>query len=115
MMGVAETTGLVVIVVAVIEGLMSLVKYLINKNDQNEKDEKLGRILRETFIIKEKVLHLHGMHAMFDSDGTPMWYVPRSWTETQDRMADRLQDMQQTQLQVLGIIERLERRMENLS
>ena len=114
MTGVAETTGLVVVIVAVIEGLMGLVKYLVGKSTKSDTDERLQRIIRETFIIKEKVLHLYDMHARFDADGTPMWYVPRSWAETQEKLADRLQDMQQTQLQVLSIIERLERRVEKL-
>jgi hypothetical protein len=115
MTGLAETTGLIVVIVAVIEGLMSLIKYLINKNSKNETDEKLDRITKEIFVIKEKTIHLDEMHSRFDSDGTPMWYVPRSWSETQEKISDRLFAVSQTQLQVLGIIERLERRMEGLS
>jgi len=42
-----------------------------------------------------------------------MWYVPRSWAESQDKLAEKIQMISQTQLQVLGIIERLERRIEH--
>lgn len=111
MTGIAETTGLVVVIVAVFEGLMGLIKYLINKNSKDDADEKIDRIVKEIFVIKEKVTHLDEMHSRFDADGTPIWYVPRSWAETQEKINDRLYAMQQTQLQILGIIERLEGRV----
>lgn len=94
-MGPAEVTGLVIVLVAVIEGLMSLVKHLVTKNSEKTEDGKLDSILKELFIIKEKT-------------------VPRSWADMQEKMTDKLQTMTQTQLKILGIIERLERRMEVL-
>jgi len=111
--GPAETTALVIAIVAVIEGLMSLVKHLINRGDKNEQDVKIEKILNGVLSTKEKVFHLYDMHSRFDSDGTPMWYVPRSWAESQDKLAEKIQMISQTQLQVLGIIERLERRIEH--
>jgi hypothetical protein len=61
------------------------------------------------------LIRLDEMHAKYDSDGTPLWYVPRSLTtmiaeivKTQDRIAVRLRDVVKTQdaiLQKVGKVE----------
>lgn len=113
-MGAAETTALVVVTVAIIEGLLKLISHLVNKSTQKEDDDKMARALKELATIKEKVIRLDDMHYKFDADGTPMWYVPRAWNETQVKIVEKLQVISQTELQILGIIERLERRIESL-
>lgn len=113
-MGLGETTALVAALVLVIEGLMSLVKYLVNKGSRAEEEDKLVRLLKEVGMVKEKVVRLDDMHYKFDADGTPMWYVPRAWNDTQDKIVERLENISQIELKMLGIIERIERRIESL-
>jgi hypothetical protein len=66
-MGLGETTALVAALVLVIEGLMSLVKYLVNKGSRAEEEDKLVRLLKEVGMVKEKVVRLDDMHYKFDA------------------------------------------------
>ena len=113
-MGPGETTALVVVIVAVLQGLFKLISHLINKNSENGNDGKLDRAIKQLDFIKEKVIRLDDMHYKFDPDGTPMWYVPRAWNETQAKIVEKLERLSHTELQILSIIERLERRLESL-
>lgn len=132
-MGPAETAGIVVITVAVTQGLINLVKYLIDKRQEEQakkaeqelikNDEKIIDMLDE---IKAKVgtdcglnelqssqlRELYDLHSRVDPDGVPLWYVPRGWAETQKDIVERLQKITETEYKMLGIIERLERRLE---
>ncbi len=56
---------------------------------------------------------LSTLHARVDKDGTPLWYVPRSWSETQREIVKRLEKITQIEIKMLGIIERLESKLEN--
>lgn len=113
-MGIGETTALVAALVFVIEGLMGLVRYLITRGSKNEEEDKLLRLLTDVAVIKEKTIRLDDMHYKFDDNGIPMWYVPRTWNDTQDKIVERLENISQIEFKMLGIIERMERRIEAL-
>ncbi len=113
-MGIGETTALVAALVFVIEGLMGLIKYLVARGSKGEEDDKMSRLLSDVGVIKEKTIRLDDMHYKFDDNGTPMWYVPRAWNDTQDKIVERLENISQIEFKMLGIIERIERRLESL-
>jgi len=99
--------AIVAIVVCVVEGLIGLVKLLINKFSEKDKN-----YLSEEQQMMLKTLY--DLHTHYDMDGVPLWYVPRSWAETQKEVTDKLYAMGETQNKTLSIIERLERRLERL-
>jgi hypothetical protein len=121
-MGPAETTGIVIITVAIIQGLLKLVEHLINKYSDKDEENTVDEILKKVIEIEDKcglnevqagqLKDLYDSHSRRDADGIPLWYVPRSWMTTQKDIIDRLQEMQATDFKMLGIIERLERRLE---
>lgn len=47
-------------------------------------------IIREVKTVSDKLLE---MHARFDKDGLPLWYVPREWGEAQ---RDLLKEVKET-------------------
>ena len=50
------------------------------------------------------------MHQHYDGDGTPLWYIPRSWAATQMKIVDICQEISQTQAAIASCLERMERR-----
>lgn len=61
----------------------------------------------------EKVEKLYEQHNHFDQDGVPMWYVPRSWANTQkeivttqNTIAFTLQTISNTLSQLEKVLER---------
>lgn len=62
------------------------------------------------------LIRLDEAHAKYDSDGTPLWYVPRSWMETQGQMTKTLSKMTETLTTISGTQKAIVRtldRMEN--
>ena len=123
-MGPAETTGIVVVTVAIIQGLISLVKYLVDKLNKKQKGSSDNLLVE----IKEKIDKECGLnekqggqlYAIYetiiqkDSEGMPLVYFPRqSMGETQKEIATRLESVVKMQLKMLNIIERIERRQES--
>jgi len=99
-MGIGETAALVGILVLVFQGLMKLIEYLMKRSEQVNEDEKLVRVLKEVSVIKDKVTRLD--------------YKFDTWGTTQEKIVERLENISQAELKILGIIERLERRVESL-
>jgi len=96
------TAALVAGVLALSEATKALAgRLLANRN---------GRVLsaRE----HEMLQRLHDMHDRVDTDGTPLWYVPRSWSETQARIVDVCQQIDQSQRLIVETLQRIERRLE---
>jgi len=112
-MGPAETTGIVIITVAIIQGLLKLTEHLINKHADVADELKDDKILSVLSVQSQQLKDLHDSHSRVDADGIPLWYVPRSWMEAQKQIVDRLQKITETEYKMLGIIERLERRLDN--
>lgn len=125
-MGPAETTGIVVITVAIIHGLVGLVKYLLKQNEEKTEKTASQEIIKSLNTIEKKIgadcglnelqssqlKELYDLHSRVDPDGVPLWYVPRGWAETQKDIVERLQKITEIEYKMLGIIERLERRLE---
>ena len=110
---IAALAAVVGITVALIEGGIGLIKFLVNKLKKEEEAKNQELLLQKLDKIAEETSRLDEMHARFDLDGTPLWYVPRSWADTQKEIVDRLHVISEMNMKMLGIIERLERRIEN--
>lgn len=128
-MGPAETTGLVLFSVIVFQGLMKLISVLVDKFGNGTKSNSiLPKDLLEAISdvhseIKEKkcglteiqgqeLKMLHDLHNIKDADGTPLWYVPRSWAVTQKETVDKLHLITETQFKIVDAVSRLERKLE---
>lgn len=102
------------ITVALIEGGIGLIKFLVNKIKKEEDAIARESLSRKVDRIAKDTASMLDMHSRYDSDGTPLWYVPRSWSETQKEIVDQLRIITETNMKMLGIIERLERRLEKI-
>jgi len=118
-MGPVETTGIVIVTVAIIQGLIKLVQHVIDKKSVTEKKPDIYQTLQE---IKDKIgtecglnekqsaqlFATHNLLMQKDSEGMPLVYFPRqSWGDTQKEIAERLQTVSEMQMKMLGLIERL--------
>lgn len=125
-MGTAETAGIVIITVAIIQGLIGLIKYLLNRQNDTEEVDNFVQINSKLENIDDKIANecglndkqsnqLYNVHELItktDGEGRPLIYFPfSSYTETQKEIAERLQTVSEVQLKMLGIIERLEKRI----
>ena len=57
--------------------------------------EKLDKIEDKAGLSErqaEELKLLHNLHNVKDSDGSPIWYVPRSWAATQREIVDKIKD-----------------------
>ena len=61
--------------------------------------------------ILERVRRLDELHAPKDSNGIPLWYMPRSWGEVQKEMAKLLASVAENQRRTTEIIERIDERI----
>lgn len=50
---------------------------------------------------------LHDMHSRYDDDGVPMWFVPRSWGETQKEVAKSLEKVVNINEQQTKILDKI--------
>jgi len=128
-MGPAETTGIVIVVVAVVQGIFKFAEHLIAKYGE-AKDEIPNRDILELIRTKHCGLNeqqsgqlrtVYDLLNSRDGDGTPLSFVPRSWATTQREIvaelrnvANELRSVAETQHKTLNIIERLENRLERL-
>ena len=99
--------AVVAITVCAVEGFIGIIKMLIDKFVDKDRN----------YLTEEQTMHLknlYDLHTHYDMDGVPLWYVPRSWAETQKEIADKLCMLSETQNKTLDIIERLERRLDQL-
>ncbi len=60
---------------------------------------------------------LFNMHNKFDADGVPIWYVPRSWADTQGHILETVHEVAHIQEKLadtmercVGILDRIDRR-----
>jgi len=103
-----ENAPLVAAVVAIVMTLVELVKALVGKVMRLIGNDKSALSNKE----HEALIKLLEMHCHYDSDGTPLWYVPRSWASLQEKIVEICQDIAKTQDLIANTMDRLERRLE---
>ena len=117
-MGPAETTGIVVIVGLVLQGVFKLAEHIIGKYGEGEVTNKqiLDVLTKRPCGLNdrqsEQLTKLHDLHDIVDSDGVPLWYVPRSWATTQKEIVTELRGIAETQHRTLSLMLRLEKKLE---
>ena len=58
--------------------------------------------------MNERGKKLWSMHDRYDEDGSPMWYIPRSWNQQNIEIAKILNQVVTTQLDIVKTLERME-------
>jgi len=109
--------AIVGLAVVLAQGLVGIIKILSSKLIGDKKQlECAGGLTDEQnqiFIEHGQMLkNMYEMHNRYDSEGVPLIYVPRGWSETQKEIVKMLADIASTQSRTLDIIERLERKLE---
>jgi len=61
--------------------------------------------------MSNKVDKLYEMHDRVDSDGTPLWYIPRSFSNTQKDIVKLQHDMIEKMAVITRLLDRIELRM----
>lgn len=96
---------------ALLASINALVTKIDTKFDEN--DKKIN-------TIKETVDKTWQLHDHYDVDGLPSWYVPRSWSvtqekiiQTQEKMLEVLREIAHTQSVTAKTIERIEEKHSN--
>ena len=107
------TAGLVAVAISLVELVEFMVAKLAAKNGNGAPS-----MLHKIDKIQGVVDRIFEMHDQLDEDGTPLWYVPRSWAPLQQQIASDLRDVAETQRRTaetldraVDMLERIERRM----
>lgn len=98
-METAALAAVVGITVALIEGGIGLIRFLVNKLKKEEE-----------FKIQESIMQKLDK---IGQDTVKSAWSQENWTDTQKEIVDRLHGVSETNMKMLVIIERLERRLEN--
>jgi len=61
---------------------------------------------------KQGVTKLVEQHAPIDSDGIPVWYVPRRWIETQEHVVEILEQISRTQAKLADMTKGIDDKVE---
>lgn len=108
----AEVVGIAAVAVVLAQGLTELIKLLISKYVPKKEIVDLHKNCGLTEKEHGWLGTLHSLHHRYDVDGVPIWYVPRSWSETQKEIVDNLRDLAETQNKTLSLLDRIERRID---
>jgi len=95
----------------VVIALSEFIKYLIEKFKQKHESE-----IERGFNDKDRKMleKLYETHAVLDSDGLPMWYVPRGWGEEQKAIIKMQRDSLEMQREFMSLVNQLIRTMEKI-
>ena len=93
--------------IGVIMALIELVKYQIGvKREVKPPAEK------DRQDIVKKIEDLHTWHNAKDSDGYPLWYVPRSFVDSQKEIACKLHEISTLLNHSIHVVEAIEKRLD---
>jgi len=120
----ANTYAIVVTAIAIFGGLVVLIVKLFDyftkkRLDEeiiihfNEVDERHKVICTKIYEIHEKLTSLYSLHNIKDSNGTPIWYIPRDWAQIQRDIVNALQHISTTQSEMAGILKRMDNANDN--
>lgn len=71
----------------------------------------LGNMASDLGQVKRQTDTLFSLHNRYDEDGSPLWYVPRSWAKIQADIIDLTREIVQTQKMIASTLERLEAKL----
>ena len=111
--GIGIGSGALLAVVA--REVLTFLKDKKSTLSKKESANDCAKCIEKINLIGEHVQDLLNMHNVKDNDGTPIWYVPRSWAETQKNISDSqqqivmsLQSISGTQKSIAKTLERME-------
>ena len=109
---------IIVAAIAVLLLLMQTINSMVAKRNDSKTAKSIEELKEE--VVKQRVGqrelkttcdNLMEMHRHFDQDGTPLWYVPRSWSSTQSSIVEICQQISNTQVLLVQAMERLEKKL----
>jgi hypothetical protein len=129
-----QDATLLITLVTLVVSLTKIIEILVKKISPNKKvlsDEEFDKLKNIDYKLKN--LHsqvndkptlsddqdnmlqdLYNWHNKTDSDGIPLWYVPRSFIESQKEIVDVLSDISKHQEKTTFLLEALIKRIERL-
>jgi hypothetical protein len=102
------------IIYAFIQLITTFGKLIFDKMLPNKQDKENEILKKQIGTCENYLKELHDMHNKFDLDGTPLWYVPRSWSETQDKILDCVRDISNTQRDLGKIMDKMTTVLDNI-
>ena len=121
--GSSATIG---IILAIIYILVKIIEALIKKLGKREsvlteeEQESLKKIdvLQKKSILTEdeqgRLKSLYDLHNKTDSDGIPIWYVPRTWSDNQATLLDKLTQISNSQERISYVLENIVKHLEKI-
>ena len=108
-MGIFEIGAVVAVVLGLVEIIKWLIEFILKKANPETMAEKVKLQNIELLCVK-----MHEMHNKYDADGTPIWYVPRSWVSTQKEILEAVQSISHTQEKLAETMERMGNTMDRI-
>ena len=97
----------IALIVGVVMGLIKIVERLI--------EPMVSKKSSLTAKEHEWIYELYKMHARYDDDGLPLWYVPRSWAESQKEIVQALRTVAEDQRRIAEVLDKLDQRYERVN
>ena len=95
-------------VLVIIISVLKIVDYLVTKKSNKEVIDKLDEIKESMASTSTTVEKLWDIHDHYDDDGSPLWYVPRSWATVQKEIVKTQQQISLTLNTAARTLERIE-------
>lgn len=116
-LSVAVAAALAILGAEVVKKL--LMDKIFPPTDFNKVDRRtlnsVGEILNNFKEVEDKVTKLHEMHDNKDQDGVPLWFVPRSWQQTQQETLNATKEIAFAQKETARALEGVTRVTERLA
>ena len=104
--------GLIVLSITLVRIVETLITKKMSKRNGTSMNPGPSGLTAEEH---DALVRLDISHAKYDSDGTPLWYVPRSWADTQEKitvmllkMAETLNTISGTQKAIVRTLDRMD-------
>ncbi len=102
--------ALIGVVVALTIAITELVKWIIHRRSGKVTSALSTDEHKALMETREMTMVLKAQHAPVDTDGIPLWYMPRSWAAMQGEMAKELTKVANAQVRLADTLDRIESR-----
>lgn len=104
-----EIGGIFGVCYLLVQGIIEIAKFAIGRRMNGKKAEQPGPECKAIFPEDQKrqLKFLHDIHDRFDDDGSPLWYVPRSWAVNQAKIIELLTTISVNQENLVKAIDKL--------
>jgi hypothetical protein len=77
-----------------------------------ESKKESGTMAERIATIEGQTSKLTDLHDRYDADGVPLWYVPRSWFDTQKEIVQTMNQIANTQESIVKILDKMETKID---